>query len=247
MCGRFALSSTTNELITAFVAAGGRAEDWRPTYSIAPTTSAPIVRIASSEQDRKQRELTLARWDWPKPPNRPAGGPIINARIEKLTSRFWVGAFSHSRCLVPMAPGYIEWTGAAGDKQPHLITGDGLLAAAGLTWTTEISNARARVFVVVTREARDASGEVHDRMPAFVTPDLWEAWLDPTPLTVDGDTRASASNRDELLALLEHSSESVARTMRTHLVDRRLNNSRTVDKHDPSILNPIATEDVKPA
>ena len=42
MCGRFALSSTTNELITAFVAAGGRAEDWRPTYSIAPTTSVHV-------------------------------------------------------------------------------------------------------------------------------------------------------------------------------------------------------------
>lgn len=247
MCGRFALSSTTNELITAFVAAGGRAEDWRPTYSIAPTTSAPIVRIAASEQDTEQRELTLARWDWPKPPNRPAGGPIINARIEKLTSRFWVGAFSPSRCLVPMAPGYIEWTGAAGDKQPHLITGDGLLAAAGLTWTTEISGARARVFVVVTREARDSSGEVHDRIPTFVTPDLWDTWLDPTPLTVDGDAHASASNRDELLALLEHSSEAVARTMRTHLVDRRPNNSRTVDKHDPSILDPIPAGDAKPA
>lgn len=247
MCGRYALSSKPNELITAFVAAGGRAEDWRPTYSIAPTTSAPIVRTVGDDQDREQRELTLARWDWPKPPNRPAGGPIINARIEKLTSRFWVGAFSRSRCLVPMSPGYIEWTGASGDKQPHLISGDGLLAAAGLTWTAEISGTRTRVFVVVTREARDASGEVHDRMPAFVTPDLWETWLDPTPLTVDGDTHASTSNRDELLALLEHSSQAVARTMRTHLVDRRLNNSRTVDKYDPSILDPIPGRAAKPA
>lgn len=246
MCGRYALSSTTNELITAFVAAGGRAEDWRPTYSIAPTTSAPIVRTGTA-QDRDPRELTLARWDWPKPPNRPAGGPIINARIEKLTSRFWVGAFSRSRCLVPMSPGYIEWTGPAGDKQPHLISGDGLLAAAGLTWTTEISGAHARVFVVVTREARDASGEVHDRMPAFVTPDLWDAWLDPTPLTIDGDARASAGNREELLELLDHSSRAVARTMRTRLVNRSLNNSRTVDKHDARILDPITEPTAKPA
>lgn len=165
----------------------------------------------------------------------------------KLTTRFWVGAFSRSRCLVPMAPGYIEWTGAAGDKQPHLISGDGLLAAAGLTWTTEISGTRTRVFAVVTREARDASGEVHDRMPAFVTPDLWETWLDPRPLTVDGDPSASAGNREQLLALLEESSQNVASTMRTQLVDRRLNNSRTVDTHDPSILDPISASPAKPA
>lgn len=247
MCGRYALSSTTNDLITAFVAAGGRAEDWRPTYSIAPTTTAPIVRTSLVDEGDEQRELTLARWDWPKPPNRPAGGPIINARIEKLTSRFWVGAFSRSRCLVPMAPGYIEWTGTAGDKQPHLISGDGLLAAAGLTWTTEISGTHTRVFAIVTREARDASGEVHDRMPAFVTPDLWDTWLDPKPLTIDGDTSASAGNRELLLTLLEKSSQAVARTMRTQLVDRRLNNSRTVDKHDPSILDPISAPPTKSA
>lgn len=224
-----------------------RAEEWRPTYSIAPTTSAPIVRTVGDAHDGQERELTLARWDWSKPPNRPAGGPIINARIEKLTSRFWVGAFSRSRCLVPMSPGYIEWTGASGDKQPHLISGDGLLAAAGLTWTTEISGTRARVFVVVTLEARDASGEVHDRMPAFVTPELWDAWLDPTPLTADSDPRTSASNRDELLTLLQHSSQAVAWTMRTHLVDRQLNNSHTVDKHDPSVLDQIPSGAVKSA
>lgn len=58
--------------------------------------------------------------------------------------------------------GYFEWTGEKGDKTPHFLHSDGLLSAAGLT-----------------REARDASGEVHDRMPAFLTPDTWDAWLTP--------------------------------------------------------------------
>lgn len=84
-------------------------------------------------------------------------------------------------------------------------------------------------------------------MPAFVTPDLWETCLDPAPLTVDEDPHASATKRAELLALLEHSSRATARTMRTHRVDRRLNNSRTVDKHDPSILDKIPAAIAKPA
>jgi putative SOS response-associated peptidase YedK len=239
MCGRFALSKETDELIAEFVAAGGRPEDWRPAWSIAPTNNVPIVRDAVSDTGEIQRELTMARWDWPKPANQPSGPPIINARIEKLPTGFWVGAFSNSRCIVPMAPGYLEWTGERGDKQPHLIYGDGVLAAAGLTWTAEIADERQRIFVVVTREARDASGEIHDRMPAFLTRDLWDDWLNPASLTVDGDTVASKRNRAELLDELDASSSVIAATMRTHLVDRRLNNTRTVDRYDPTLLEPL--------
>ena len=43
----------------------------------------------------------------------------------------------------------------------------------GLTRTTEIDGQRRRVFVVVTQEARDAAGEVHDRMPVFLSSNLW--------------------------------------------------------------------------
>ena len=41
MCGRFAMNKETNELIEQFVAEGGRARDWRPSYLVAST---PIVR-----------------------------------------------------------------------------------------------------------------------------------------------------------------------------------------------------------
>jgi hypothetical protein len=68
--------------------------------------------------------------------------------------------------------------------------------------------------VVITREARDASGEVHDRMPAFLTPDT--------------------------LAMLERSSADVAATMREHIVDTKVNNTRTVDPSDASLIEPVA-------
>lgn len=229
MCGRFANDTKTDEMIREYVAEGGKPEDWwkewSGAYSIAPTESAPIVR------DRGEgRILELVRWDWQKPANRPTGAPIINARMEKLATGFWAPAFSAARCVVPMR-GYFEWTGEKGDKTPHFLHGDGLLSAAGLTWSMELANGeRSRCFVVITREARDASGEVHDRMPAFLAPDTLDAWLSPEKVTGDAKT--------ELLAMLDHTSADVATTITEHIVDRKVNNSRSADAADASLIQP---------
>ena len=231
MCGRFANDAKTDELIQEYVADGGKPEDWWKSwagaYSIAPTQDAPIVR------DRGEgRILELVRWDWQKPANRPKSGPVINARMEKLAQGFWAPAFSAARCIVPMR-GYFEWTGDKTPKTPHFLHGDGPLSAAGLTWSMGLPNGeKSRCFVVITREARDASGEVHDRMPAFLMPDTWDTWLAPEKLT--GDRKA------ETLAMLEHTSGDVASTIREHVVDRKVSNSRTVDSTDPSLLEPVA-------
>ncbi|WP_336644612.1 hypothetical protein [Microbacterium sp. USHLN186] len=34
--------------------------------------------------------------------------------------------------------GYFEWTGEKGSRPPHFLHGDGLVAAAGLTWSMEL-------------------------------------------------------------------------------------------------------------
>lgn len=91
---------------------------------------------------------------------------------------------------------------------------------------------RSRCFVVITREARDASGEVHDRMPAFLTRDTLDAWLSPEKVTGDAKT--------ELLAMLDHTSADVATTITGHIVDRKVNNSRTADAADASLIEPAA-------
>jgi putative SOS response-associated peptidase YedK len=44
---------------------------------------------------------------------------------------------------------------------------------------------------VLTTEAEDAVGHIHDRMPLMVEQDRWSRWLDP-----------AVSGRDELLPLL---------------------------------------------
>ncbi|MFS0913072.1 SOS response-associated peptidase [Microbacterium sp. 179-I 3D2 NHS] len=230
MCGRFAMDEKTDELIQQYVAEGGKPEEWwsewNGSYSIAPTDEAPIVR------DRGEgRILELVRWDWQKPANRPKGPPIINARMEKLATGFWAPAFSAARCIVPMR-GYYEWTGEKGGKTPHFLHGDGLLSAAGLTWSMELANGeRSRCFVVITRQARDASGEVHDRMPAFLTPDTWDSWLSPE--------KVAGQAKVELLAMLDHTSADVAATIRERLVDRKVNNSRAVDPADETLIEAV--------
>ncbi|AVL98199.1 hypothetical protein C6C15_14430 [Microbacterium sp. str. 'China'] len=69
-------------------------------------------------------------------------------------------------------------------------------------------------------------------MPAFLTPDTWDAWLTPEKLT--GGLKA------ETLATLEHTSRDVASTIREHIVDRKVSSSRTVDPTDPTLLEPVA-------
>lgn len=221
MCGRFALSSSTDQLIREFVSEGGKPEGWRPgwepRYSIAPTNEAPVVRT-----NEGARELERATWDWPKPANRPKGAPIINARIEKLMEPFWRTGFTRSRCLVPMT-GYFEWTGEKGDKTPHYIHGTGLLAAAGMT---RLVDGEPR-FVVVTREGRDAAGEIHARMPAFLPEETWDDWLSDSP----GDSG--------LQQLLVDASDHVAATLHSRIVDRRVNSVRSADPRDASLIEAV--------
>ena len=235
------MNEDVDDLFRDFVAAGGRAGDWRPSYSIAPTDPAPIVREWQPEgSDSPTREVTIAKWDWPQPAGQPRRGPIINARLEKLDQRFWVGAFSNARCIVPML-GYYEWTGEKGAKQPHFIHGDGTLAAAGVSWASKDADGEwSRVFAVITREARDASGEVHDRMPAFLEPDTWATWLNPQSITSTNPTE-SAANRAAMMDLLDRTSTAVAATMRTRLVDRRVNSVRAIDPQDPTLVEELQT------
>jgi putative SOS response-associated peptidase YedK len=231
MCGRFALDSETDELIKEYVAQGGDFRDWRPGYSIAPTDPAPIVR-EWTHNGETMREVEVAQWGL-KPAWARAGGPApINARLETIASNgMFRSAFAGQRCIVPMR-GYYEWVEQGDGKQPYFIHGETKsLAAAGLYSSRQENGHWVRTFTVVTRQARDASGELHDRMPAFLTPDVWDQWLSPTKL--------AGTASEEMLAMLDQSSLAVARTMTTYPVDRKVNNVRTVDPADPSVIEPI--------
>ncbi|RFA11606.1 hypothetical protein B7R21_13010 [Subtercola boreus] len=240
MCGRFAMNKETDDLILEFIARGGRAEDWRPRYSVAPTDEAPIIRERIPQGDADdptpgrspsvERELELAAWGLKPAWSKPGGPQPINARLESVaTNGMFRTAFASHRCVVPMT-GYYEWQQQADGKQPYFIHADvEVLAAAGLYSARRENDGWKVTFTIITREARDASGEVHDRMPVFLQPDLWTQWLDPARVTAP----------DALLHLLDRSSTSVARSITTYPVGRAVNNSRTLDPADPGLIEPV--------
>lgn len=76
-------------------------------------------------------------------------------------------------------------------------------------------------------------------MPASLTRDLWDEWLNPAPLTVTGDTAASKTNREHLLGELDHASLTIASTMLTYEVDRRVNDLRTAAANDAGLIAPL--------
>ncbi|WP_295122175.1 SOS response-associated peptidase [uncultured Leifsonia sp.] len=234
MCGRFALDSETDELIQEFVASGGDFRDWRPSYSLAPTDPIPIVRErVRSATGELERTVDAAVWDFHPAFIRESKRPNFNARLETVASNgLWKGAFAATRALVPMR-GYYEWTGEAGKKDAHFLhaADGGLLAAAGLYTARKIGDDWQVSVAIITRPARDASGEIHDRMPVFLEPSAWDDYLDPAKLDEAGKHR--------MIDLLNTESERVASTIAAYEVDRRVNNSRTVDPSDPTLVQPL--------
>lgn len=231
------MDKNVGDLVRAYVAGGGKAQDfvasWHASFSIAPTDAVPVVRESLVEDEgTTERELRLASWDF-RPTWRKEARPLINARLETVAELpTFRNAFTSRRAIVPMT-GYYEWTGPPKAKQPHYISADGdLLSAAGLyEWRKDDIGEWQVSTVVITRTGVDSAGEVHDRMPVFLTPDTFDEWLDPTKL--------SASAKPGMLAMLDHTSQAVAASLNTRTVDRKVNSVRTVDPGDPTLIEAV--------
>ncbi|HET9499944.1 MAG TPA: SOS response-associated peptidase [Marmoricola sp.] len=194
MCGRYASSRKPEDLVEEFDIRGPVAPALEPDYNVAPTK--PVYGVVQRpERDRQLRVLTWGLVpSWAKDPA--IGNRMINARMETVAEKpAYRRAFAARRAILP-ADGYYEWyltdqLTAKGKpvKQPYFIRprDGGVLAMAGLyeiwrdpeaadddpdrfRWTT----------TVITTSAEDELGRIHDRMPLMLTPDRYDAWLDPT-------------------------------------------------------------------
>ena len=151
-------------------------------------------------------------------------------------------AFSSRRCLLP-ADGYYEWyptqqLGKSGKplKQPFFIRpkDHGVLAMAGLyeIWRdpdkAEDDPDRFRwTCTVITTDAEDDVGHIHDRMPLMVEKDRWSSWLDPT-----------TKDKDALLGLLVPASPGA---LEAYPVSTAVSNVRN---NGPELMDPLPLEDV---
>jgi putative SOS response-associated peptidase YedK len=211
MCGRYASSRRPEDLIDEFDIVESRIQDaLAPDYNVAPTKEVYAVverppKSAAGSADSPeppQRQLRVLTWglvpSWAKDAS--IGNRMINARMETVAEKpAYQRAFAKRRCLLP-ADGYFEWyptqeLTAAGKprKQPFFIRprDHGVLAMAGLyeIWRdpsrAEDDPGRFRwTCTVITTEAEDSVGHIHDRMPLMVERERWGAWLEPR---VQGD------------------------------------------------------------
>ena len=79
---------------------------------------------------------------------------------------------------------------------------------------------------VLTTDAEDTLGRIHDRMPLMVEPDRWGSWLD-----------AGISGKDDLLSLLVPAAPG---RLEAFPVSRAVGN---VKNNGPELIEPIPLED----
>ncbi|MGW1952789.1 SOS response-associated peptidase [Streptomyces sp. NPDC001920] len=215
MCGRYASTRSPEDLARLF-----RVSDWRPEETLAPSWNvAPTDEVYAvlertprdaGEDEPARRGLRPLRWglvpSWAK--DTKIGARLINARVETVHEKpAFRRAFAKRRCLLP-ADGFYEWDeikdGTSGKvrKQPYFIhPEDGqVMALAGLYeyWrdprVKDAADPAAWLLTctIITTEATDAAGRIHPRMPLALTPDHYDAWLDPHHRDT-GDLRALLS------------------------------------------------------
>jgi putative SOS response-associated peptidase YedK len=182
MCGRFAITSPPEAVRAQFRYA--EQPNFPPRYNIAPTQPIPIV-TARRDPTGVARHFLLARWGFlPGFVKDPKDFPlIINARAETLATKpSFRAALRRRRCLVP-ADAWYEWRASGrGPKTPYLLRrrGGGLMAFAGL-WETfaDPSGGEIDTACIITTNANGATIAIHDRMPAVLEPEHYDAWIDP--------------------------------------------------------------------
>lgn len=179
MCGRLDQNHTAAEYIAAMKWLGGEAivgSQAPPSYNAAPGTYRPLMRIVDDQ-------LVIDDAFWGYRAGWAAGKvPItINARIEKLSNRYWAHLLKRGRAIVP-ADGWYEWTGEKGKKQPwhiHLKSRAPLFIAALASTGSVREHPSEAGFVLVTADAEGGMVDVHDRRPIVLTAEDAAMWLDP--------------------------------------------------------------------
>jgi putative SOS response-associated peptidase YedK len=234
------MDDRTNELLEEIVNAHGMGaiKDWQkywpPNYNVAPTQQVPVA----AELDGG-RTMEAVRWGMVAPYAKEFGGkPVINARIETVTTNgMFKKPFEEHRVVVP-ALGYYEWQQREDGKQPFFVClpEQQPLGLAGIvrTWHdpskpkgdpegTKLSMA------IITLDAHAVPGEVHDREPAILLAEAIDGWL--------GDHL----NSDQLIQLLLSSADAVTEELEFYEVTRAVNASTVKGQpnNSPEFIEPI--------
>ena len=176
MCGRYTLAAPVNELVEQFDI------DEYPSSITASYNIAPTQEVAAVIAEDEKRKLEMLRWGlvpaWADDPS--IGNRMINARSETVAEKpSFRKAFKDRRCLV-LSDGFYEWRRTPDGKQPYYIhMKDGSpFAFAGL-WESWRNAQEIRSCTIITTEANELVGDIHNRMPVILGPEDYSLWLDP--------------------------------------------------------------------
>ena len=178
MCGRFTLRTPAREMATLFDVT--EPIDLPLRFNIAPTQSVAVVRC---RENTAARELAMLHWGlipaWAK--DAKIGNRMINARSETAATKpSFRSAFRRRRCLIP-ADGFYEWQQTPDGKQPFYIrlSNEQPFGFAGLWERWDRGDEPISSCTILTTEANEQLGPLHDRMPVIVKPEDYARWLDP--------------------------------------------------------------------
>ncbi|GAA0669600.1 SOS response-associated peptidase [Kitasatospora atroaurantiaca] len=197
MCGRFASTTKPEDLVEIFgVEQWDPTETLAPSWNVAPTDSAfAVLDRTPKGQAEPVRQLRVLRWGLVPSWSKSADGAVkmINARADTVHEKpSYRQAFAGRRCLLPV-DGYYEWRTIPTEKgkprkQPFFVSrvDGGVLALAGLYefWRdravpSEDPLAWLVTCTIVTTDAEPDLAPIHERMPLFLDPGGYDAWLDP--------------------------------------------------------------------
>lgn len=180
MCGRTSLANLPDHLRPFLLRYGvSDVPPWyTPRYNIAPTQDMMVIVNDDAEREARRMKWGLVP-SWAKDPA--IGNRMINARCETLASKpAYREAFAKRRGLI-VVNSYYEWrANARGPKTPFRIhrTDDGPFTIAALWERWGPRDTRLETCAVITTDANQTMGRIHDRMPIIVAESDADAWLD---------------------------------------------------------------------
>lgn len=179
MCGRFAVTTTQDDILEAFdVDAATAPLDPGARRDVRPTQEIGVVRAAG-----EGRSFDFMRWGFlPHWYKAPSDGPLlINARSETLAEKpAFREACRQRRCLIP-ADGFYEWQSLpdAKKKRVHWLAphAGGLVAFAGIWQEGNGPDGRVNSVAIVTTAASNDLTHLHHRLPLVIGHNDWPLWL----------------------------------------------------------------------
>lgn len=178
MCGHFVRTTPIERYVALFSAPGALV--LKPSYNIAPGSQILLAR----QNSKGGRELVALKWglvpSWSREPK--TEYTTINARAETIDEKpAFRSAFKSRRCLIA-SDGFIEWQRKPdGTKQPYFFClADGKpFAFAGIWEKWERDSQALESCSIIVTDANQVMKPIHHRMPVILSPDYYEAWLNP--------------------------------------------------------------------